>query len=316
MINKIKTVLFLSILSVVILFLGWSTLYTASFQNLTISFRGPKYAYATILTGYDGPDSDKYFTAVMLLAYQLLHDPLTSSKTGLPFVILITEDVPGDKREKMNQIGAKVIQVDSPDRDWIKPKWERWNGVMAKLKLWTLTDYEKVAFLDADTVLFHSLDDIFMDSVSMIEETKSTTEDANSIPEHYLLAGIHDWYVESFLKPPPGKEFYEPKNYINAGFMTLAPSLDMYEYLLSLLDQPDKFDTSYPEQNLINYAYRTDGPMPWKGLNSSWNSITALGQKYPVDVLSLHHKWWQPLDDEEKERSIQGVLQRMQDRTV
>jgi hypothetical protein len=45
-----------------------------------------------------------------------------------------------------------------------------------------------------------------------------------------------------------------------------APSKEMFNYYTSFLNIKDSFDPRYPEQNLLNYAHRWGGPMPWKEL--------------------------------------------------
>jgi alpha-N-acetylglucosamine transferase len=226
----------------------------------------PKYAFATLLTGSGDSNPDNYFTAVQLLTYQLIHDPQTGMQNAT-FVVLVTKEVSQDKRERLDRDGAIVIPVDNLYREWIHPKWDRWHDVLAKLQLWKLTDYEKVTFLDADTIVLRPLDDIFLDPATTVRETLGPVGGASRptspVLDRYMIAGIHDCWVEAYLPPKPGVEFYELNNYMNAGFFVLAPSERMFDYYLSLLDTPNGFDSAYPEQNLLNYAHRKNGRMPW-----------------------------------------------------
>jgi alpha-N-acetylglucosamine transferase len=277
-----------------------------------------KYAYATILTGFNGADSEKYFTAVRLLTYQLVHDPDTRARNGIRFAVLVTKDVPQHKREILKQDGAVVLAVDSLTREWIHPKWARWNDVMAKLNLWTLTDYEKIVFMDADTVILHRLDGIFADSATTFQQTAPprSNPDENEapapFPDRYMIAGIHDRWVEENLLPDPATGLlYATDNYLNAGFLVLAPSPDMFEYYLALLDQPDRFDLTYPEQILLNYAHRTDGRMPWRNLGAYWNAMTSFNRPFLGDVRSLHHKWWDKLRDRTVNEFVSETMGKM-----
>ncbi|KAL7933942.1 nucleotide-diphospho-sugar transferase [Trichoderma chlorosporum] len=277
-----------------------------------------KNAYATVLTGYNGPDSDKYYFAVRLLIYQLVHDGRTRALNGAPVIVLVTEDVPLKRREMMKRDGASVLVVDSITRKWIQPKWARWGDVITKLNLWTLENIEKILFLDADTILLNRLDDIFSEPATALQKTSPAisehpkTRNQPSLPEEYMIAGIHDRWIEHNLPPERGeKGLYAMDNYMNAGFFVFSPSRRMYEYYLALLDMPHKIDMTYPEQNLLNYAHRTDGRMPWKGLRSYWNAMTSLDQHFAPDVRSLHHKWWQTVENQTVNDYIAVVVENM-----
>lgn len=282
-----------------------------------------RYAYATILTGYNGTDSEKYFTAVRLLAYQLIHDPDTKAQNGARFIVLVTNDVPQENRHILEHYGAEILLVDHIMREWIHPQWARWNDVMAKLNLWTLTDYEKIVFIDADTVLLGRMDDIFLEPATALQQTSpsiSEPQEDNSLPplpETYMIAGIHDRWIEKNRPPEPGEQgFYVIDNYLNAGFLVLSPSQGMFEYYLALLDIPNKIDLTFPEQNLLNYAHRIDGRMPWKDLGVHWNSITALGQSFAPDVRSLHHKWWHKVENQTINDYVSGAVEKMRAQPV
>ncbi|KAH8693691.1 putative glycosyl transferase family 8 family [Talaromyces proteolyticus] len=279
----------------------------------------PKHAFATFLSGFNGTDSENYFTAVKLLTYQLVHDPRTRVRDNTPFIVPVTKDVEQERQDTLRHSGATVISVDDVQRDWIHPKWPRWNGVLAKLNLWTLTDYEKVVFVDADTVILHPMDKIFSIRATDIRDTLPTPSRVISTtanmpvtpPPKYMIAGIHDRWMEANKRPPETEPFYVLDNYMNAGFFVISPSKEMFEYYLSLLDHPDAFDVDYPEQNLLNFAHRTDGQMPWQDLGTYWNAITQLNPSYDPNVRSLHHKWWIELADKYTSDLITDAIQRM-----
>ncbi|KAH8689834.1 nucleotide-diphospho-sugar transferase [Talaromyces proteolyticus] len=277
-----------------------------------------KYAYATILTSegdIEYPNvQEPYLHAARLLTYQLLHDPRTrGNNTDIPLLVLVTEDVPQRHRDILKNDGATVVPVHNVSREWIHPKWERWSGVLAKLNLWNLVEYDKIMFLDADTVIFRPIEHIFESPTTAPQQTlpwttiisngtvyNSSIDDAAAgpLPETYMIAGIHDIWVEWALPPVPGNDFYAPQNYMNAGFFMCSPSKNLSEYYLSLLDIPNRFDSNYPEQNLLNNAHRTDGRMPWRDLGPGWNQKGADKAAYDGGLRSIHHKWWRHLEDE------------------
>lgn len=291
-----------------------------------------RYAFATLLTGegdVEFPDVEEpYLRAARLLTFQLLHNPRTRNETfDAPFLVLVTPDVPERHREILTNDGATVIPVESVARDWIRPKWSRWNDVLAKLNLWQLTDYDKIMFLDADSVIFHPIHDIFThpaaeirQTLPLLAETPTNSSVAPStgnptshgIPTSYMIAGIHDPWVERALPPVPGSEFYAEDNYMNAGFFILHPSKDIFNYYSALLDTPDAFDSAYPEQNLLNCAHRTDGRMPWQDFGSWWNLKGGFQSDYEHGLKSIHHKWWRPIPDQFISDRISDALEEME----
>ncbi|KAE8135972.1 nucleotide-diphospho-sugar transferase [Aspergillus pseudotamarii] len=285
----------------------------------------PKYAFATIITGEGDAETevkDAYFTATRLLTYQLLYSPQTKSRSGhIPFLVLVTKDIPQEQRDILTKEGATVIPAETLEREWIHPKWSRWIDVLAKLNLWRLTEFEKIAFMDADSIVLHPLDDIFTDPTTDIQQAVPTREVVDSnmnttvpLPEEYLLSGIHDRWVEMALPPVPGKEFYVANNYMNAGFFVCSPSELLFNYYVSLLDTPDRFDASYPEQNLLNFAHKTDSRMPWRELGPGWNhKPLAVSMDDLYNFKSLHQKWWRPIADKDAAEYIRNAVQEMED---
>ncbi|KAL2850130.1 hypothetical protein BJX68DRAFT_266918 [Aspergillus pseudodeflectus] len=195
------------------------------------------YAFATILTGEGDTESEvesHFFTAALLLTYQLLHNPDTRSADDIPLLVLVTENIPQEQRTTLTKDGTLVIPVENITREWV-------------------TKYTKIAFLDADPMLFERIDGIFTEEGG----------DTLVLPPTYMVAHIHDLWVEQNLPPTrdSGKDVYVRDNCMNAGFFVLAPPETVFDYYLALLDQPGSFDPNYPEQNLLTCAHR-DGRMP------------------------------------------------------
>jgi hypothetical protein len=75
----------------------------------------------------------------------------------------------------------------------------------------------------------------------------------------------------------------------------MKPSLDMLNYYISLTNTPNRFDPLLPEQNLLNYAHRPEGNMPWRHLDTKWNMHYPTAEDVKGGVFSLHEKWWKPV---------------------
>lgn len=119
-----------------------------------------KHAFATILlpplnSSSDAHEVDQYLTSTRMLNYQLRHSKTTRSRREVPFLVIVTPDIVPWKRKLLEREGSTVIFAEriSLGTEWIEPMAERWKDVMLKLRLFELTDYDKILFLDADTYL-------------------------------------------------------------------------------------------------------------------------------------------------------------------
>ncbi|KAF5860370.1 hypothetical protein ETB97_001659 [Aspergillus alliaceus] len=174
--------------------------------------------------------------------------------------------------------------------------------------------------MDADTIVLQPLDDIFTDNTTALQQSIPPREGlGNSVdndfplPEAYLLSGIHDRWVEQALPPVPENDFYAADNYINAGFFVLSPSETLFNYYVHLLDTADRFDATYPEQNLLNCAHRVDGRIPWRELGPGWNQKPLFATMDDLkNFKSLHQKWWLPISDKGVESYFRNVIQEME----
>lgn len=233
-----------------------------------------RYAFATFLAS-DSQDSqdkvidnDVYFVAVRLLAYQILWANETKSANGIPFVVLVNSGVSEAKRERLRKDGAIVWEPKDVNPKWIVTDVSTWQSVLGKLRLWELTEYERVCFLDGDTVLTKPLDGIFQDPAVLAQSAKTdaskTREDEGPLPSQYVFAGLQELMPTHHYPPTEKKHDWPNYGYLNAGIFVLQPNLELLNYYLSLTDTPDRFDPKLPEQNLLNYAHRPEGNMPWQ----------------------------------------------------
>ena len=207
-------------------------------------------AYATLLVGDTEQvnGEDVYFRSIRILNYQLQHDEKTRTRLSIPFLVLVTPEVHQWKRKQLSDEGATVIQVEKFDSSWITPGATRWQNVMVKLRLFEFEEFHRILFLDADTFLFKSLDGVFKERVAQprrILHKAKFKADEGPLPDHYLFATLSEVTHVIHSYPPV------PMPYFNAGFFLLAPSKELYKYYKSLFSLKGRFDTTYPEQNLL-----------------------------------------------------------------
>jgi alpha-N-acetylglucosamine transferase len=155
-----------------------------------------KYAYATFLAGNDkSEEEDVYLLGARLLAYQLIHDPKTKSKKSIPFVVIVTKTVSPAKKQRLQKDGAIVVVVEDLVADWIAdrdPINPRFHDVMTKLRLWELTQFDRICLIDGDTVLMDNIDGVFDDpAVRMqpnLEKAEAIRDDEAPQPRQYAFA--------------------------------------------------------------------------------------------------------------------------------
>lgn len=272
-----------------------------------------KYAFATLLAADsehpDDPDNlhDDYFIATRLLGYQLMHAPETRSE-DIPFIAMATKKVSEAKLDRLRRDGAIVLVVDTVEKpEWITEGAPNWSELFDKLRLWELTQFERIAFLDGDTVLNRPLTNIFNDTAAAAHQTLNRPDkvkpDAAPLPSTYVFAGQPEMNFAHHYPPTDEAHDYPNINYLNGGFFVMRPSLEILKYYLSLMQLPNRFPPKLQEQNLLNYAHRREGEggnMPWIQLNPSWNIHYPTMADLEGGVASLHEKWWAPVDAELK----------------
>ena len=258
------------------------------------------FAYVTFLQDHYLHDdkiedsADEYFISTRVLGYQLMHSPKTATKENIPFVVVCTQRVRESKKKQLEDDGATIVTVEFIEN----PEWmdragisERWATVITKMRIFQLTQFEKILLLDSDIFVVEPLDAIFQDPSTSLFNTDSemiATEDEGKVPKQYMMAGQgqqRDW-VHPY-PPDPDEQMY------GAGFFLTTPSNELFDYYMHVLYCPEgRFDPVFPEQNLMNYAHRRDGPMPWKDVDYKWTTTFPTMAEYEAGAKSLHHKWW------------------------
>ncbi|KAK1081370.1 hypothetical protein LTR33_004741 [Friedmanniomyces endolithicus] len=241
----------------------------------------PKVAYATFLAANTHPEGEE----------DLLHSRTAGTNLSIPFLVLCTRDVSKRKRDRLKKDGATVVLVEKLNTDGVVAAADRQRDVLTKLRLFQLVQYTKILFVDADTLVTKPLDSVFHDERTLTQATGMNPEkiqqDEGVLPRTYMFATHGD--VQGYDHPyPPDPNL----DYSNCGFFAFTPSKVLFDYYLSLLKLPGRFDTGFPEQNLLNYAHRRDGNMPWKPLWYGWNVNWPMERDWRGGAPSFHAKYW------------------------
>ncbi|GAB0135459.1 hypothetical protein EsDP_00003796 [Epichloe bromicola] len=245
--------------------------------------------------------SNPYFAATRTLLHQLLHGAETrinASSAGadvdVDVVVLVTPDVPPEARLQLSREGAVVIQAQPiPLRWWVRTGVTRWKDQFLKLRLLEQTQYKRLLFIDADTLLTSRVDALLAEpEVALPAPTlhgRSRPDEIPLLPAQYVFAARSNNQFTGERGHP-----FPPLNadLFSAGFWAAAPSAELFAYLLSVMDHYRRFDPHTMEQSLLNYAFRRGGPMPWRELHYRWSATWPSGRDLAGGVVSLHDKFW------------------------
>ena len=274
--------------------------------------KGPKVAFATLLT-FDPEkavnetdiNDDPYFVATRMLGYQLLHDPVTKNRLDAPLIVMAAPNTSEAKIDRLERDGLTIFRITDP----IDPPLYRdydtkhFIGVWNKLEIWRWTQYDRVIFVDSDHLLIKPLDEILQETETQVYQNKrlvQTPADEGEQPSEYLFAPSPELKMGDYATGgnhfPPTKDEYNPgdhgEGYINSGLFVIKPDLKMFDYFMSVMSQPNKFDSTYPEQNLFNYVFRPDGNLPWKMLDVKWSTHFPTMNAVKGGAHAVHEKWW------------------------
>jgi alpha-N-acetylglucosamine transferase len=239
-------------------------------------------AYATLVT------NEEYGRGALALVRSLRW-----TGTGAPVVVLATSEA--EHLDELEKEGCRIVRVSQPtlseafrerhSREALhraapfnkgnKPAFHDPVDNFCKLELWKLTEYEKIVFLDADSLVVKPIDMLF------------------GFPE---FAGAPNLY-----------ETLADFHRLNSGVFVAQPSLATYERLLERLDQPGVFwrrtdqtflESFFPDWHKLPYTFNTmqylyfNLPELWV-----WKSIRL-----------VHYQYEKPWSEENPKRHLLGPV--------
>jgi alpha-N-acetylglucosamine transferase len=281
-------------------------------------------AIATFLDVDQIRDSvDMYYIGTRVLTYQLLHATRTRiTRPNVEWLVLVSEGVEHWKIEQLRMDGARVEVLERMvPPSWAESDQERWANQFTKLLLFRFLEYDRILFMDNDMVLQSPLDEIFFQEPSIVNPslTDLSRNPSPRPPPEYVFAARPDYAFMGFEDhemPPPDVG----ADYFNGGWWAIAPSVDMFEYLMKLMPSSQfTFNMGeYMEQDLLNWAFRRcdhnptfdrgswdvrqcteaqkqspSWPMPWSSMSWRWTANFGNEDDFDNGVAALHGKWWE-----------------------
>ncbi|KAJ9444830.1 putative glucuronosyltransferase PGSIP8 [Diplonema papillatum] len=116
---------------------------------------GSRFAWTTIY--YEaGRNDDEYY-----LAARVLMQSVKDSQTVADRVILIAEGTQSRYADGFKQDGCQLKWIGNIESPWGHATQQRFAFSLNKLKIWSMTEYDRVIFLDADVVVLQHADFLF-----------------------------------------------------------------------------------------------------------------------------------------------------------
>jgi len=231
---------------------------------------GSPYAYVTLLA------NDAYLPGITALV-----NSLRVSDTRADIVVLYTEIVTSSELKPLNAAGCHLVKValldvsdafkDRHERDRLhgnapftkgkKPVFHSPLLNFCKLRLWQLTNYERVIFLDGDTIVIRNIDRLF------------------GYPEFSAAPNVYENLAD----------FHR----LNSGVFVAKPSRKTFEDMLEHLDQPGKFWKRTDQTFLQDYFPDWHGlPVFYNMLQYVWFNLPELWDWGSVHV--IHYQYEKP----------------------
>nr|CAG8602891.1 12007_t:CDS:2 [Entrophospora candida] len=191
--------------------------------------------------------------------------------------------------------------------------------VWTKFRVWELTEFERVVFLDADMLVIGNIDVLMEKDLKdnkSIAASHACTCNPNKIPgypENWIPKNCAYTYgpfkPESANNPPSTNH----NDYFNSGLMVLNPSIDIYNSIIEYLVNHNNIDSLiFPDQSLLNEFFKDKWiPLPYiynglkflRNIHSEiWEDSAVKNVHYIVDKpWSMDHEKQSKLSESERD---------------
>jgi lipopolysaccharide biosynthesis glycosyltransferase len=274
-------------------------------------------AFVTLVT------NNEYVVGALVLAWTLRN----KSGSSVPVVVLVTEFVSEEGRAALARAGLVVKPVPiikNPTRVLLSgPAHSAWSDVYTKLHVWSLTEYKKVVFLDADMLVLKDLRHLF------------AKPELSAAPE---FAGSPLAFNAGLMVLAPSKATYKALTSGLSGDSLTYDGADqgyLNEYFLdrwnllpgtyNLLRCPNHYLGSDAPQVVWFHNYHFEraqvlhltGPKPWLGRCGRYHECVDAGHMVPVyttmwwlalDAMKADHPWLQVNEQYDDDHTLKETI--------
>ncbi|KAK4755507.1 hypothetical protein SAY87_009264 [Trapa incisa] len=226
-------------------------------------------AYVTLLYG------DEF-----LLGVRVLGKSIRDTGTNKDMVVLVSDGVSDHATKLLRADGwivEKISLLENPNQ--LRPK--RFWGVYTKLKIFNMINYKKVVYLDADTIVVQSIEDLFKcqnfcanlkhserlnSGVMVVEPSEALFKDMMSkVNTLYSYTGGDQGFLNSYYPEFPNAHIFDPNVPLEVLKSRPVPKMErlstLYNSDVGLYMLANKWMVNEKELRVIHY---TLGPLkPW-----------------------------------------------------
>ncbi len=245
---------------------------------------GARFAYMTLVTNPD----------YAVGAAALLHS-IALTGTSADRVVLYTGAVTEALLAPLAALGARLVRTEllptsdafneahgrarlhgaAPFTKGDKPPFHTPLDNFAKLRLWQMEEYERVVFLDADTLMLQNCDKLF------------------GYPEFCAAPNVYESLAD----------FHR----MNSGVFVAQPSVSTFDAMLAVLDQPGAFWRRTDQTFLQAFFPDWHGlPVTFNMLQYVWFAMPALWDWSQIRI--LHYQYEKPWDPQNPRAAQLGPL--------
>ncbi|KAJ4969108.1 hypothetical protein NE237_015809 [Protea cynaroides] len=248
------------------------------FSKLGNPIDNPREAYVTILHS-----SEAYVCGAIALAQSII---LTKSTKDL--ILLADKSITKKSKRALIASGWKIKYIERIQNPFAeKDAYNEWN--YSKLRLWQLTDYDKVIFIDSDLIVLKNMDDFFGNS-----QLSAVGNDNIVFNSGVMLIEPSECMFEMLMKKRYTLASYNggDQGFLNEAFTWWHRWPKTLNYLKIFYDHVDEIERVLPRSI---YAVHYLGLKPWmcyRDYDCNWDVLDH--HIYASD--SAHRRWWQVYD--------------------
>lgn len=255
-----------------------------------------------------------------LVGVQALHKSLLQSQSAYPLVVMVTDKIQADDRDRLEAAGCLIRVVDplSPQAD-LQHHYAsaQFSEVWTKLRVWQLIEFERLVFLDADMLVLKNMDELFelplaRDNIAACHACRCNPNKVASYPTSWQPDNCFYTWQDRGQPAPASLD-----NYLNGGFLVLTPDETLFRALADRIAAIDDL-AAYPfsEQDLLNEFFAGR----WQPLSWIYNALKTLPYQHAASckidqVKNLHYiqakPWHRDLNQPESERDKYYALDKL-----
>ncbi|TKY52216.1 UDP-glucuronate protein [Spatholobus suberectus] len=269
--------------------------------NYNYTIRVPKLAYVTVLHS-----SEAYVCGAIALAQSILQ---YNNNYTRDLLLLADESIGPKSIRGLKAAGWKIKRIErilNPFAE--KGSYNEWN--YSKLRIWQLTMYDKIIFLDADLLVLKSVDGLFAYPQLSAAPNDFTLFNSGLMVIEPSMCMFEDLMKKTLeVKPYNGGD----QGLVNEVFTWWHRLPTKLNYLKSFEEREGNEKEEIPEDLYVMHYLGLKPWMCYRDYDCNWDMKEL--HIFASDL--AHHKWWQVYDTMPEElQSYCGLTKKMDERIV